>query len=743
MDRICVKPKWSQRSFCAQIPRQGVVYVAAPNSSGKTVVSNLLLSAILYNYYYIDMVIRHSEGRVADSDEFIIENANNIRDYIVYPLFNSEAESVRGNTLSHRYREPKLVNLKLAPLFMVTLSSISSLLEIEWKPLNYDIIAIVFEHGIITSLNKMLQDTIIYLHENLLKRPLSDQEGRLYVVSNDTIKHAIDMLSEIKGSLGIGESIESNDCVELEKEISKQDRVDVNELISKREELHRELRAIEDRIKKILAILSESSSSSKELAKKYESINLRLDAARSRLREIENDIRKNISEFKNISMYKDLDGYLYSIADDDKILSDGIDVSRMINSMKKAELESELQQIDSDIKNLNNIYNNINNLTAIVRNTVESLASIRDGISSLINNIDDVKGKIKGDIFNADLVETICSKYSFIEKCNANELTVYAHSGMVISSDFAKSLDELKNNISKLLEGLKTDINAFNKETTKASNILNEIIVMLGSIVSDLESRKKHLSMISEKINKVMDIASKINELISDRNKVIEQINLLEREKKALERQLQIITHNANKEYEAELANLMVEKGRLQQEIEEINKKIEKAKKEKESERKIEMLKKKCELTDKIKKILDKIESRVIDIMKRLNLVIETEGVKKYKVYSMSDSSKVMFATMRSFAFLKLVNEILSDYIKLRLGTNMKIPLIVDAIVLSQLDSNNKKEFLKMILELSSEMNQPVLIFDIADQYISKEIKSDSDIDEIISHSLASVSAQN
>lgn len=593
------------------------------------------------------------------------------------------------------------------------------------------------------SLRRMLEDTIDYLHENLLKRPVADQEGRLYLVSNDTIKHAIDMLVEIKNTLEIGENIKDYNCAELEKEIGKQGRVDVNELISKREELIRELRAIEDRINKILAILSESSSSSKELAKKYESINLRLDAARSRLREIEEDIRKNVSEFKNISMDKDLDGYLYSIVDDDKILNDGIDVSRMIDSMKKAELESELQQIDSDIKKLNNIYNNINNLTAIGRNIAESLSGIRDNISSLINKIDDVKSKVKDDIFKANLVETICSKYSFIEKCNANELTVYAHSGMVISSDFAKSLDELKNNISKLLEGLNVNIDTLNKGATKASNILREVIVMLGSIVSDLGSRKKHLSMISEKISKVVDIASKINELISDRNNVIDQISSLEREKKALERQLQIITHNANKEYEEELTNLMAEKSRLLNEIEEINKKIEKAKKEKENERKIEMLRKRCELIDKINKILDKIESRMIDIMKRLNLVIETEGVRKYKVYVMSDSSKVMFAAMRSFAFLKLVNEILKDYIKLRLGTNMKIPLVVDAIVLSQLDSNNKKEFLKMILELSSEMDQPVLIFDIADQYISREIKSDSDIDEIISHSLASVSAQN
>jgi uncharacterized coiled-coil DUF342 family protein len=741
MDRICVKPRWSQRSFCAPIPASGVIYVAAPNASGKSVISNLLLSAILYNYYYIDMVIRHSEGRVADSDEFIIENASNIRDYIVYPLFSSEAEGIRGSILSHKYGEPKPIVLKLAPLFMVTLGSISSL-ENEWKPLNYNTIAMMFEHGIMTSLHRLLQNTIDYLHENLLKRYVPDKEGRWYVVSNDTIKHAIDMLSEIKGSLEIGENIKGYDCVELEKEISKQGRVDINELIGKREELHRELRAIEDRIKKILAILSESNSSSKELAKKYESINVRLDAARSRLREIEDNIKNNVSEFKNISMDKDLDSYLYSIVDDDKILNDGIDVSRMINSVKKSELESELQQIDSDIKKLNNIYNNINNLTAIGRNIVESLSGIRDDISSLINKIDGVKGKVKDDIFNANLVETICSKYSSIEKCNANELMVYAHSGMVISSDFAKSLDELKSNISKLLEVLKTYIDAFNKGATKASNILNEIIVMLGSIVSDLESRKKHLNMVSEKINKVVDIASKINELISERNDVIDQISSLEREKKAIERQLQIITHNSNKEYEEELKNLMAEKSRLLNEIEEINKKIEKAKKEKESERKIEMLRKRCELIDKINKILNKIENIMIDIMKRLNLVIEIGGVRKYKVYAMSDSSKVMFATMRSFAFLKLVDEILKDYIKLRFGTNMKIPLIVDAIVLSQLDSNNKKEFLKMILELSSEMDQPVLIFDIADQYISREIKSDSDIDEIISHLASSSPVQ-
>jgi len=741
MDKICVRPKWSQRSFCAAVPR-GVTYIAAPNASGKTIVSNLMLSAMLYNYYYIDMVVRHSEDRVADSDEFIVENANEILNYVMYPLFSSEAETIRGNILSHRYRESRPVVLKLAPLFAVTLDSISSL-ENEWKILSYSTSSVIFEYEIVKSLYKMIISTIDYLRENLLKHYTPDQSGRLYIISNEVIEHAISLLEKIKDSLEIRENDRGYRCEELEAKLDKHvKRLDVNELMGKLGMKHAELEVIEDRIMKLLA---ESTGNKRDIVGKYKSITTRLDAARSRVREIEDKIKKNVSEFKKLYMDQDLDGYVYRIADDDKILSDGIDVSRIVNSMKKAELESELQQIDSDIKNLSNIYNNINNLkTDIVKNIIESLASIRDSFSKLISTIDNVKNKVKDDIFNANLVETICSRYSF-EKCNDHELTVYAHSGMVISNNFSESLDKLKNNISKLSEELKTNIGAFNKETTTALNILKDNALMLNSIISDLESRRKHLNTISEKINNVVDIAEKINELISDRNKVTEQISSLEREKKTLEKQLQIVSTDGivNEEYKKELEALTAEKSRLLQEIEEINKEIEKAKKENEAERKIEVLKERCELIDKINKILDKIENRLVDIMKRLNLMVEVEGVRKYKVYAMSDSLKVIFATMRSFAFLKLVNEILRDYIELRFGTNMKIPLVVDAIVLSQLDSNNKREFLKMIVELSSEMDQPVLIFDIADRYISREIKSDSDIDEIISHSVASVSAQN
>jgi DNA repair exonuclease SbcCD ATPase subunit len=192
-------------------------------------------------------------------------------------------------------------------------------------------------------------------------------------------------------------------------------------------------------------------------------------------------------------------------------------------------------------------------------------------------------------------------------------------------------------------------------------------------------------------------------------------------------------------EITTKIAELSEEKNKIKNEISNVKSEIDRIKKKMEEAAKRRAITKGCEILEKFYGKVDIVNRKLTNILKDLGGVDE-EGF--YHIDKLTDASKLMLITARSIAFTAFVNDVLRSYIELREGKGEKIPAVIDAVVLPALDLKRKRIFLKMLRELSEELDQPILILDIADRYISKEIKSDSDIDEIISYSVASVPVQ-
>jgi methyl-accepting chemotaxis protein len=718
IERICVKSQYADK-LCSEIPSRGVLYVASTNAAGKSTIAELIASMIIHNPYYRYILDQQKQG--SGSGGFVIDNVDEIIERVKSPLFYSpiiRERTVHGYEISKSEIKPVV---KLQKNFVVSFSLLATQIEY-WYPdevnvkqtlsqaLSYDFLSLL--------------DETIYAFSKSLNKIVSAGEA-FFAVKDDVKIQSINVLSDIKEALKLGQdNMASCRDLLLLKEVSV-DTKRLSELEEKLSTLTRTLVDIEreeNRLRSELASIA--AQEDRRLVDEHRNIELRLKALRDSADDMNEKIRSKIASLKELLNDENLKDYVKKKdIDEEKIISEGLSIEEIIDVKEAGDAGNMASTISSIAKNAESSYKVISDL-------VNTLSKIEVSINNSLSLIESFNNNINKGI-DLSPIHSLCEHSNDIEKCREANIIDFVFDKSNIDATIGTSISDFIVNAKKLAGIIK-------RLKTQFTNGMNTISL----IIDGARKHRERYEKISDKLTKISSIANEIEDLRDDIKRNKEEQDKLRIMLQEIEGRLKVRSKVADKriaEITTKIAELSEEKNKIKNEISNVKSEIDRIKKKMEEAAKRRAITKGCEILEKFYGKVDIVNRKLTNILKDLGGVDE-EGF--YHIDKLTDASKLMLITARSIAFTAFVNDVLRSYIELREGKGEKIPAVIDAVVLPALDLKRKRIFLKMLRELSEELDQPILILDIADRYISKEIKSDSDIDEIISYSVASVPVQ-
>jgi seryl-tRNA synthetase len=726
IERICVKSKYTHTKLCSGIPRKGVLYVAASNAAGKSTIAELITSITIHNPYYYALLLRQKEGQGSDVEGFVVDNIDDILERVRNPLFYSPI-SMSG-VKKHSYditRSPDKLVVDLQKYFMVSFSLITAQLGF-WYPSETNVRQ-TLSYNLDYDFLSLLDETIYAFKKSSNKLMLA---GETPVAIKDDVKvQSVNILSSVRDLFELGQN-NANSCKDLlsSKDVSV-DTKGLGELEEKLSTLTRMLIDIERKENELRSELASiTAQEDRRLIDEHRNIELRLKALEDAVDDMNKKIRDKVASLKELLNDKNLNDYVKKRdIDEEKIISEGISIEEIINVKEISDVGNTASTILSMIRNAESSYNVVTNLVNTLNKIEVSIENSLSSIESLYNNIN------KG--IDLSPIHSLCEhgkNYLDIEKCREADIIDFVFDKSNIDAMINTAISEFTENAKKLLGA----INMLKTQFISSMNTISLIIDKARKHRERYEKINNKLTEISSIVNEIEDLREDIKRNKDEQGKLKIRFQEIEgmlraRSKVADERIAKITTR---------IAELNQEKNKIKNEISNIKNEIDGIKKKMEEATRRRAIIRGCEILEKFYGKVDIVNSKLINILKDLGGVDE-EGF--YRIDKLTDASKLMLITARSIVFTAFVNDVLRSYIELREGKGEKIPVVIDAVVLPALDPKRKRIFLKMLRELSEELDQPILILDIADRYISKEIKSDSDIDEIVSFSLASLPVQS